>query len=907
LIPLNLAGVWNSETAADREIMRLLAQAEYREIETAITDLSVVADAPVWSIGNFRGVTSKIDVLFATHLLVTKEDLDNFFIVAEYVLSESDAALDFPPDKQWTANLYGKSRDHSSELRRALCETLVLLAVHGNALFGGRLGINVEARVNKLVRGLLTPLHARTWASQKRDLPRYAEAGPDTFLDIVEEDLRSGKPQIYGLLRPADSTPFSDCPRTGLLWALETLAWKPERLVRVCLVLAELAAVPISDNWGNKPEASLTAIFRCWMPQTAASIDERNKALEVLCERFPAIGWRICVEQFGPGSKMGHYSSRPHWRNEAIGAGEPVKTMCEIHRAAQKALQLTLSWPRHNQETLSDLVKRLQGISEADRDTVWQLISRWAAGNPTDTAKHKLRECIRTFAFTRQARARGLTSATKDRAREAYDLLQISHPIMRHLWLFARQWVEESSDDLEDGHFDYHKHEARIGALRKAALREIWSTADYGGIIRLCDLGEASGAIGWLLAEGVITAEGARIDFLRRLASQPAPPAEIKIDDLISGFLGQLEVQTRDRVIDAAVDSFMQDRGSDDWIIRILKCAPFRAETWKHLDALPTELQRRYWSETYIRWQGQDEVEINRLIDRLLEVRRPRAAFEAVHMDFKKVETKRLVELVRAVATSSAEPGDHFRFNAYEISNAFKSLSGRPDMPRDELAQLEFMYAEVLEHSEYGIPTLEQELAKQPHLFIQVVALLYHRNDNGTDPPEWVIDDNERRSAAGTTAFNVLRRASRIPGTLGDGSIDENDLLAWVQDVREYARLYGRIEVTDQVIGGLLAHCPHDPDGTWPCKPVRLCLAAIASQNIAEGMRTGRYNLRGVHARGEGGQQERDLAEQYREWSKRVAFEWPFTAKLLEQLAGTYDSDAVWQDNDSNVRRRLTS
>ena len=51
-------------------------------------------------IGNFRGVTSKIDVLFATHLLVAKEHLDNFFIVAEYVLSENDPALDLPPDKQ---------------------------------------------------------------------------------------------------------------------------------------------------------------------------------------------------------------------------------------------------------------------------------------------------------------------------------------------------------------------------------------------------------------------------------------------------------------------------------------------------------------------------------------------------------------------------------------------------------------------------------------------------------------------------------------------------------------------------------------------------------------------------------------------------------------------------------------
>ncbi len=312
-------------------------------------------------------------------------------------------------------------------------------------MFSERLGVNVAVCVDALVRTLLTPLDARTWASQKHDLPRYAEAAPDTFLDIVEEDLASNQPKVHELLRPADSTPFGDCPRTGLLWALETLAWKPERLLRVSTILAKLAMVPIADNWANKPEASLGAIFRCWMPQTAASIDERNNALEILCRRFPAVGWRLCVEQFGPGPRTGDFSSRPHWRNDAIGAGQPVKTVGEVHRAQQKALQLALEWPRQDEETLGELVKRLQGISEGDREAVWELVKKWAATNPSDAAKHNLRERIRTFAFTRHARARGVTSAIKDQAQEAYDLLVITDPIIRHLWLFERDWIDELS------------------------------------------------------------------------------------------------------------------------------------------------------------------------------------------------------------------------------------------------------------------------------------------------------------------------------------------------------------------------------------------------------------------------------------------------------------------------------
>ena len=68
---------------------------------------------------------------------------------------------------------------------------------------------------------------------------------------------------------------------------LELLAWKPERLVRVTSILAKLCAWKINDNWANKPMGTLKSIFRFWMPQTAASLDQRNRALETLTKKFP--------------------------------------------------------------------------------------------------------------------------------------------------------------------------------------------------------------------------------------------------------------------------------------------------------------------------------------------------------------------------------------------------------------------------------------------------------------------------------------------------------------------------------------------------------------------------------------------------------------------------------------------
>jgi hypothetical protein len=50
---------------------------------------------------------------------------------------------------------------------------------------------------------------------------------------------------------------------------------------------------------------------------------------------------------------------------------------------------------------------------------------------------------------------------------------------------------------------------------------------------------------------------------------------------------------------------------------------------------------------------------------------------------------------------------------------------------------------------------------------------------------------------------------------------------------------------------------------------------------------------------------ERVLAAQYRGWAKAVSFQYPFTSKMLEEMARGYDREAVWHDTEANVRKRL--
>src|SRR3546814_20310193 len=106
-------------------------------------------------------------------------------------------------------------------------------------------------------------------------------------------------------MRPIDSAMFGRSHRTGLLWALENLAWSDTLFMRTVLALGRLSERIIEDNLVNKPAGSLSAIFRNWMPQTSADLEGRKKALSKLAEKFPAVarseGRRVgkeCVSTF---------------------------------------------------------------------------------------------------------------------------------------------------------------------------------------------------------------------------------------------------------------------------------------------------------------------------------------------------------------------------------------------------------------------------------------------------------------------------------------------------------------------------------------------------------------------------------------------------------------------------------
>ena len=212
LIPMAVAGAWNQSSDADVEVIRLLSGGvDAGEPDARFRQLSRLEDGPVWEVGQYQGVVSKLDAMFATGGFITRDHLDAFFFAAEYVLSEADPALELPEDSRWMAPVLGKSRVHSAALRSGICETLVILAVHGDAILRGN-NLRLQQRIDGLVRKLVENLSVEKLLSFRHDLPDFAEASPEVFLRLLEQDLRQDEPRGSGFAGPG-SEPVANQPQ----------------------------------------------------------------------------------------------------------------------------------------------------------------------------------------------------------------------------------------------------------------------------------------------------------------------------------------------------------------------------------------------------------------------------------------------------------------------------------------------------------------------------------------------------------------------------------------------------------------------------------------------------------------------------------------------------------------------
>jgi hypothetical protein len=315
-----LAGAWNLLRSGDLEVLEGLTESSRDDIEDHLLNVVRQPDPLFTRVGASWAVAAPDDSWRTARHTIREADLEALERAVQHVLGAVDPRLELPPDQRWSAAIYGKVRVHSTDLRKGLARSIALMGSRGDELrlAGGRSARQWAERVVwSLLRRANEDRSAQLWSSIEDVLPLLAEAAPDVFLRALTEAASGAQPLVAALFQDQADSWHASSPHTGLLWALECVAWSSRHLSFAAEVLAELAEIDPGGKLSNRPAASLRDIFRPWLPQTSAPVETRVRTLDALLQRHKDVTWELLLALLSEQHGFGISTYKPRFRDWA--------------------------------------------------------------------------------------------------------------------------------------------------------------------------------------------------------------------------------------------------------------------------------------------------------------------------------------------------------------------------------------------------------------------------------------------------------------------------------------------------------------------------------------------------------------------------------------------------------------
>lgn len=890
---LCLLGAWYSDKAADRQAVEQLSGRSYESVEQDLRQLVRLDDAPLLNIGAVWKAKSPLELLDQCADRITSSQVDRFFALAREMLSTPDPQLELPENERWMAQVRGKVHPYSGLLFESVCDSLIKLAVRAPEQVGLQ-ALDIEERVGGLVGELLDGADGGRWLSLSSYLPNLAEAAPDSFLRAVQSSLRMPDAPITCLFTETSDSVFGGrCWHAGLLWALETLGWAPRRLAPVTLILAQLTHVPMKGNWGNKPSRSLLSFFRSWFPQTAASLPERIKVLSLLIERDSEAAFRLLVGIAGRGHETADHIHRPKWREDDAGTGRGV-TRAEMYEMVDFALKKLLQLSDGNAPRIVSLLQKTRFRDREELPRLLELIEPFTKVADRDVDREIIRGALRPIIHWHcnydESPAAELNEWLESMG-ACYERLAPLDLIKRHHWLFDSHWLVLPIRDKKE---DPQGTEKVTAELRVSALSEIYQVEGTTGVENLIGICAEPGIVGAKLAEftwgGAFFAEWVAAKLESFVTGS-------HMATCIAGFLRTAPSQASNDLLKKIVEK----GGKSGWppmkLASVLILATPNRETWTLVESCGNDVNAEYWHSIQPHHQIDDE-DLNFVMEQLLEAKRPMSALCCCQYKLQKTAPSKIFLALQMLLHCREIDGP--KIQTWHLEKMLERLESSGEFERLTLAQLEFGLFPFLQHGEGKIAnSLYEAITSEPELLKELICALY-KPENGE--PEEVTDATQ---ATAERAWDVLHHCKRLPGTQSDGSIDADKFTQFIQETRKLCSDAGRPTMCDQTLGGILAHAPADEDGTWPFGPAREILEAFEVEEMRVGFITGTLNKRGVTSRSPwaGGDQERDLAEHYRDQAEKVQHSHPNVAAMLDHIAKRYERYGKREDVEANLRK----
>ncbi len=876
LAQAGLAGRWSGENSADQKSMETLLGKSYGEWIELVRPETLRSDTPLIQHNENWKIISRGEAWSALGPRISNDDLDRFQKAVTMVLGERDPKLELPPDDRFAASVHGKVLNHSSAIRKGMAETLALLGSRPKALISCSQD-KPEFVASFTVRTLLKNANWMTWASLDHHLPLIAEAAPEQFLDAVET----------ALLNPEDS-PFKavfaeERPgvigwnyMSGLLWALETLAWHPDYLQRVTVLLGELAAIDPGGNWSNRPANSLTDIFLPWHPQTCAEITKRKSSLELLLKEQPQVGWKLLMALLPHLHGVTSGTRKPVWRQLIPQGWSEKVTKDDYRKQVTLYAELAVGIAKLDLTKLAELIDRLPDLPNPAHSHVLNHFASEAILALPEASRLPLWEALvdlarkhRKFPDAKWVMPEGWIA----RIEEAAAKLAPKGPIFAHRRLFS-----DRDFDLFDESGNYDEQQKKLNSRRQSAVRQILDSVHLEGLFEFARQTTNPGTVG--LAFGQIDWPSADAALL---------PSYLDTEDKVLGQFvanfvwGRFWTKGWDWV-----DGALGQAWTTDQKVTFFTFLPFRFETWRRAEAALAPDAAPYWKKVNVQPYG-EQPHILEAVEKLLQHKRPRSALTCLNrLVHEKAEFPPAVAVQALLDAANTE--EPLRgLDQYTLSEIIKWLQANPATDPEALFRIEWAYLPLLDHDYGGTPiTLEARLAASPEFFCEVLALVFRSDKDKGEKREL----SEAESKIAHNAYRLLHGWRAVPGKRPDGAFDQAAFEKWLDEVGRRTKGSGHHRIALNQIGQVLPYAPADPGGLWIHRSVAEVLNAKDANELRSAFTCELLNSRGVHGFS-AGKEELQIAAGYHKQADALEENgFHRFATAMRDLAKCYERDA---------------
>lgn len=879
LIPALLLGRWDESYPGDIELLEKLSGTSYDEYKGLLGRWLNLPESPLKKIGETWRLTSPLDLWRSISGNLTDQD---FQLLEECFIQVYHSGNPVLASQMDLPDYISKKRTYSDWVREGLAQSLILIAILQDKVCLR----DPQSWVDRIIGGLLSNASGATWVSIDGALPLIAEASPQIFLQSVSRSLSHRPPEIMDMFKEEPGFVVPEASHTGLLWALEELAWMPAYFKTACLLLHKLATLDLGGRLSNRPLNSLTEIFKAWHYQTLASYEERVKVLKEMLPRDVDVSWKLLKSLLpSSSSEIAFPTYRMRWRMfwEATDLTYTYQDSFDMY---SEVVDMLISLCDGDEIRFSDLIEAAPGCMPRDRER----ILKWAqetVGNiehKKGQAWHTLRRILnqhKQYPDTDWA----LTGDELSPFEQLYGQLYPKDVLVRNVWLFNEDYCTRMIDPATAGPFTeakYEEIEEQVTSSRERAVSELVGELGLERVLELRREVKYSNYLGEALAK--VIEDEQDLLYVWQCLEDDAPHIAFAY-----GFISQKLRCEEFSWMQVLVQELLEKGYSDKAVANALFPVRLGQELWRYVESLGEGIQREYWLRIRPYFNGLTDEEIMVCINKLLHYRRFSSAVEVACCHRTRIPSAMLTDILRRWWTEA--PQESRNQAGCEIKSLFKELNKRTDIDEGTYCELEALYLSLLTRAgtQVGVPHLEAELASNPESFVQLLKWLYQPKNKDRQREEQEGLSAEQRQNAAERSYLMLGAWKKIPGMQEDGTIDGTKLREWIDAARALARECDRLEVADIHIGQLLAKYPEDSP-YWPERAIFQVIEDINTEKLKVGYSIGMWNKRGVTTRGafDGGGIEHERAEYFGKLASELMCDYPNVAEVFRRLQDDY-------------------